>query len=139
MQKKLSLSLSFSVLVAVVAACGGPSSPPQNGVNDVKKACEIRLGWTNRSAVACTDCLSISQAPKCDCPAFQQEYAAKCSEQARSRSDEPSCDGTPGCVGNCQPDDCACIDACFAGRERCRELTSAADGCTTDVCDAYCR
>ena len=136
MQKQLILSFFTA---SVLAACGPDDPPPNNGVNDVKKACEIRTAWQKRGTTACTDCLSISTAPKCDCPLFQQEFAAKCSEQARARTDEPTCEGTPTCVGDCDRTDCACIDACFVGKERCREVTSAVDGCTTDVCDAYCR
>jgi hypothetical protein len=139
MQNKSLVSLVSLLVLGVVAACGPDDPPPNNGVNDVEKACEIRIGWANRGTVACTDCLSISQAPKCDCPDFQQEFAAKCHEQARARTNEPTCDGVPKCVGDCDPTDCACTEACFAGKERCREVSSAAEGCTTDVCDAYCR
>jgi hypothetical protein len=132
--------LSSLLLVCIGVACSTPFEPAvNNGVNDVVKACELRKAWTKRESVACTDCLAISSAPACDCPAYQQDFAAVCYEQSRARASEPQCEGVPGCVAACDRADCACIDACFAGKDRCRELTSAADGCTTDVCDAYCR
>ncbi len=134
------LVLFSSVVVALLIACGGDDEPaPNNGVNDVKKACEIRATWTKRKTQECIDCTSIAKTPKCDCPAFQQDFAAKCEVQGRAYGDERNCDFVGDCVGKCNETDCACIDACYAGRDACRPKAAALDGCIADVCDRYCR
>lgn len=137
-RRLFAITLTGSLLGALGAACTD-EEPLNNGVNDVKAACELRVGWTKADSTACVECIAVSKAPKCECPAYQQGYAAKCNVQLTARAEEPTCEETYGCVGACDEKDCACVDACFAGKERCRELTSAVDGCTTDVCDAYCR
>lgn len=125
--------------IAVVVACGNDEPAPNNGVNDVKAACEIRTQWSKRSSQECIDCLSISRAPKCDCPEFQQEFAAKCADQGAAFGNERNCDLVGECTGKCALTDCACLDACYADRAACRPKAAAVDGCTTDVCDKYCR
>ncbi len=130
----------FSALVVALLACGGGDAvAPNNGVDDVKKACEIRATWAKRTTQECIDCLSIAKAPKCDCPAFQQDFAGKCEVQGRAYGDERNCDFVGDCIGKCQPNDCACVDACYAGRDACRPKAAGLDGCLADVCDHYCR
>jgi hypothetical protein len=126
--------------IVVVAACGGNDSPPpNNGVDDVKQACEIRTQWTKLDDQTCIDCLSVSKAPQCGCPAFQQEYVAKCNAQSNDVGAEHTCDFVGDCTGKCARNDCACVDACYNDRPNCRPKAAALDGCTTDVCDKYCR
>jgi hypothetical protein len=125
--------------LVVVVACGADGPPPNNGVNDVKAACEIRAQWTKRSDNECVNCLSIARTPKCDCPAFQQEYAAKCADQGAAFGNERNCDLVGECTSKCALTDCGCIDACYNDRAACRPKAAAVDGCTTDVCDKYCR
>lgn len=133
-------SVFFLLVLALVAACERfDETPEDNGVDDVKKACEIRATWTRRGITSCDDCIAVSQAPTCGCPAFQQPYIARCVDQSHARVAEPSCDGTLDCVGKCNPNDCDCVDRCYAGKDLCREVASALDGCVADVCDAYCR
>jgi hypothetical protein len=139
MKKSVFLSCSC-VLLVWVAACGGDDKPaPNNGVNDVKAACEIRTQWQKRADQACVDCLSISTGPACGCPAFPQEYTGKCSDQSAAVGNEHDCDFVGGCTSKCDPKDCGCIDACYNDRPACRPKAAALDGCTTDVCDKYCR
>ena len=130
-----------SFVFVLVAACSQPfdEKPERKGVDDVKKACEIRATWARAATSACVDCTSISQAPVCGCPAFQQAYIGQCVDQARAHAIEPSCEGTADCIAKCAATDCDCIDRCYVGKPRCRELASAVDGCVADVCDAYCR
>lgn len=136
----LTKTFILSVLaVVVVAACGEDGPAPNNGVNDVKLACEIRTQWTKRTDQACIDCLSVSKAPKCDCPAFQQDYAAKCNEQSAAVGGEQTCDFVGDCTSKCPAGDCACVDACYNERAACKPKAAALDGCTTETCDKYCR
>jgi hypothetical protein len=137
--KSLLVPLLFVAGLVVVTACGDDAPAPNNGVNDVRKACEIRTGWSKLSAQECIDCLSIAPTPKCDCPAFQQEFAAKCADQGAALGNERNCDLVGECVGKCAKTDCGCIDACYDDRAACRPKAAALDGCTTDVCDKYCR
>lgn len=132
--------LAFVGLTVVVAsACGDDAPAPNNGVNDVKAACEIRAQWTKRTDSECVNCLSIARTPKCECPDFQQDYAAKCADQGAAFGNERNCDLVADCTSKCALTDCACVDACYADRAACRPKAAAVDGCTTDVCDAYCR
>lgn len=134
------LVLLSSVVVALLLACGGDDEPASsNGVDDLKVACELRTGWTRTKTQDCIDCRSIAKTPKCDCPAFQQDFAGKCADQGRAYGDERDCDFVGDCVGKCAENDCACVDACYASRAACKPKADALDGCITDVCDAYCR
>jgi len=141
--KKSSLFAFGSVLVLVglaAPACGGDDKPaPNNGVNDVKAACEIRAQWQRTKENDCINCLSISKTPKCDCPAFQQDFAAKCADQGTELGNERNCDFVGDCTGKCAPGDCGCVDACYNDRPACRPKAAALDGCQADVCDRYCR
>lgn len=127
-----------------VAACtssspsGNPTPPPaDNGVDDVAKACAIRAQWKNASGGVCTQCMGLAITPHCDCE--NEDYASRCNAQQQARNAEPTCEGVASCIGNCTSTDCACIDACYAGKPACRTAASAVDGCVAEVCDPYCR
>lgn len=138
--KKSTLFSSAALLLFVVAACGGDDAPPpNNGVNSVRLACEIRTQWQKASEQACIDCLSNSRSPDCGCPEFPEEYVGKCADQGRAFGDERACDFIGGCTSKCAPGDCTCVDGCYNDRPACRPRAAALDGCTTDVCDKYCR
>lgn len=138
--KKSVVLASFSFVLLVVAACGGDDPPPpNNGVNDVKMACEIRTAWSKTAQQECIDCLAISKTPKCDCPLFQQDFAAKCADQGTAIGNERACDFVGDCTSKCAAGDCACVDACYNDRAACRPKAAALDGCQADVCDKYCR
>lgn len=139
MNRSVILSCASVVLLAI-AACGGDDAPPpNNGVNSVKLACEIRAQWQKTNEQACIDCLAISRGPDCGCPAFPQEYVGKCADQGRAVGDERACDFVGGCTSNCPSGDCLCVEACYKDRDACKPKADALDGCTTDVCDKYCR
>ena len=125
--------------LVVVAACKEDEPEPRNGVNSVRLACDIRTAWARSDDQECIDCLSISRAPKCGCPEFSQEYAGACGDQGTAFGNERNCDLVGECTGKCPKTDCACLDACYNDRPACRPRAAALDGCTTDVCDKYCR
>jgi hypothetical protein len=131
---------SLPLLVVVAMACGPDPPPPQAvGVNDVRKACDIRTTWVRRTTTECTECLAIASTPECDCPALQREYSGKCSTHRDAKLAEPTCDGVDACANNCPPADCACVENCYAGKATCRERGSALDGCLAELCDKSCR
>src|SRR5262249_432337 len=113
------------------------ADPPDNGVDDVLKACELRAPWQNATSTACNTCIGLATTPRCPCT--DREEAGKCSDQTSAVNHEPTCADVDTCVGKSQRTDCACIDACYAGKALCRTLASAADGCVADVCAASCR
>lgn len=121
-----------------VAACSPSKSAPNNGVDDVKVACEIRAAWTKPNAEKCVNCLAGAGQPACNCELFK-EFAGKCHDQNAARLANPGCTPPADCTYKCAKSDCACIDACFAASQECRRLASATDGCVTDVCGAYCK
>jgi hypothetical protein len=129
------LSLLF---LAVIGCSSSSSSPaaPENGVNDVLKACQIRVGWQNATSTACNTCIGLAKAPRCPCS--DREEAGKCSDQTTAKTNEPTCGDVDSCVSACHTD-CACVETCYAGKATCKTLASAADGCVAEVCDPSCR
>jgi hypothetical protein len=123
----------------VLAACSAsPSSPPpDNGVNDVLQACQVRAAWQHATSTACNTCIGLATTPRCPCT--DREEAGKCSDQRSAVLHEPTCGDVDTCVGRCDRTDCACIDGCYAGKPVCRTLASASDGCVAKVCDSSCR
>jgi hypothetical protein len=130
---------AFPFAVVVVIACGSDPPGQSVGVNDVRKACDIRTAWMRRSSTSCTDCIALASAPKCDCPALQRPYSGACSTHRDAKLAEPSCDGVDGCVNNCPANDCNCVEGCYAGRDACRPRGAALDGCLAEMCDSECR
>ncbi len=111
---------------------------PVVGVNDVKKACEIRVTWKNNETDKCRNCISIATNPECTCSDAQRAYAAKCNDHHLKRASEPSCQEVDKCITGCNSD-CACVDSCYAGKDTCRPLANALDGCVAEVCDPECK
>lgn len=128
-------------IVLVASACKSEpeEEPGPVGVNDVRKACEIRTTWTQRGATLCAECLAYSKSPSCDCPSIQRDFSARCHSHHAAKQSEPTCDGVDACVYNCPPGDCACAEGCYANKEACRPLGNATDGCIAEVCSPYCR
>lgn len=127
-------------LVALLVGCSSStpaSSPGSNGVDDVKKACEIRTTWAHPTSGACTDCFAYAKAERCDCTDLP--YAGKCSGQDKARAAEASCGDVDTCIRACTATDCACVDACYAAKAACRKAASAVDGCVAETCDEHCR
>jgi hypothetical protein len=124
--------------VSLVLAVACSSNPPaNNGVNDVRKACDIRRGWLRKDGSQCINC-QVS-APALPCPCSETDpVLSKCHDQQKAVNAEPQCAGIDRCVGDCK-DECACIDRCYAGREACYRVASAMDGCVADLCDSRCR
>lgn len=134
----LALALVMGTMVAF-AACSSDedAGPANNGVNDVRRACEIRVTWKSPLPIACSDCLGVSAAPRCDCS--DKDYAGACRAQQEAEIGEPTCDGVRACANTCAPGDCNCLEGCFAGKEACRARASALDGCLAETCAKYCQ
>jgi hypothetical protein len=128
-----------SALFAPACLSSDDAPPPRNGVNDVKRACEIRAGWTKPGNDKCVNCQVAAQSPSCDCEAFK-DFASLCKDQDDARRAEPTCTvALDDCTKACNKTDCACIDGCYAQSERCKQLSAAKDGCIADVCTQYCQ
>lgn len=110
---------------------------PDNGVDDVKLACEVRLGWQGTTSSRCIHCLSAAANPPCAC-SEAKPFAGVCETQQAARSKEATCDGVESCRFACAPSDCACLDACYAERDACRRAASALDGCIAKACAEEC-
>jgi hypothetical protein len=129
-------ALASTAGLLVAAACAPSADPPRNGVDDVKKACELRLAWKNPTAERCLSCLAAAPSPQCDCVAFK-DFAGLCKAQDDARRAEPSCTGAmEDCARACK-DDCACVTACYS-QPACKRVIDGRDGCVVDVCSAYC-
>ena len=126
--------------IGLFLACSpsNDAEAPVVGVNNVKKACEIRVSWQNRETDKCRNCIAIATNPECTCTDAQRAYAAKCNGHHVKRANEPSCKEVDNCVSTCNSD-CNCIDACYAGKEACRPLGNALDGCVAEVCTSECK
>jgi len=131
----------LAVTIAVAIGCGGDddANKPKtgNGVNDLKAACGVRQSWKNRSAEQCSLCEAGAVAAFCECEAFQGISAA-CAEQENAR--KTACDqSTRDCASNCDRDDCACIEGCYANApEACKKAADARDGCVAETCTSRC-
>lgn len=125
--------------LGVVAACSSKDDAPlNNGVNDVKKACEVRAAWAHPSAEKCINCITAAPAPACDCEQFK-EFGALCQKQEDTRKAEASCTAAiDDCTRACAKSDCACVESCYAQAPSCKSLAAARDGCVADACTKYC-
>ncbi|MBS2014481.1 MAG: hypothetical protein JST00_16465 [Deltaproteobacteria bacterium] len=134
---RTTLSFGAAALVVAAAACGGDDAANGNGVNDVKKACEIRVGWKNLDSSRCLECIGAAPAPPCECEAIK-EFAGRCESQGAARAREPACTlKIEQCVNDCKKD-CACIDVCYQESAACRAVSAARDGCVAEQCAAAC-
>ena len=132
-------AFAFCALLAACSGCNKKDEPAQqNGVNDVKKSCEIRVSWKNRTERKCTDCIAAAPSPPCNCEQFK-EFAGMCATQGEARRVEPSCTtALDDCTHQCKTGDCACVDSCYAQAEGCKRATAAREGCVTEVCSRFC-
>jgi hypothetical protein len=134
------LALSICALVGACSSCNKKEEAPpqQNGVNDVKKSCEVRATWQNRTERKCTDCIASAPSPPCNCEQFK-EFAGMCAAQGEARRVEPTCTvPLDDCTHKCKDKDCACIDGCYAQADACKRATAAREGCVTEICGRFC-
>ena len=139
-----SLPLHLASALALLSACLAPACNGQEsdsaplGVNDVRKACEVRRTWKAPTGSKCITCQSTSVLADCGCEAFK-DYAAKCVAPQDAVKAEASCtDQVQVCVKSCQVTDCDCIDACYVSAEACKRAAGGRDGCVAEVCAPYC-
>jgi hypothetical protein len=138
------LASSFLASVLLVAttlvACSSDDAPAaRNGVNDVRKACEIRTTWTKPTSSECIACQAAAQTAACDCVEFK-EWGGLCQSQEDARRAEPTCtDDLRVCTTVCAKTDCGCVEACYAKAEQCKKIIAARDGCVADVCTKPCQ
>lgn len=133
--------LRFVVIASAVVACSSddsspPVAPSDNGVDDVRQACEIRLAWRGATTSQCTSCLAAAANPPCACT-DTKAYGGRCESQQNARARAP-CDGVEACRFACPISDCGCLDACYAQKDACRAATSALEGCVAKVCAEEC-
>lgn len=135
----LTATLSLLALATVTAACSSEEDPPRNGVNDVRKACEIRAGWVRATTNECLTCQVGVKSPSCDCEEFKA-FAGLCKAQEDTRVAEPSCTAAiTDCTNKCSRTDCGCVEGCYALTEACERAAAAVDGCAAEACAEYCR
>lgn len=130
---------SLAALAAFVPlACASDPEARDNGVNDVRGACEVRASWKNADAPDCRTCQTSAVLQRCECESLR-EFSGACVAQADDRRAEPSCTAAlDQCVQGCAPTDCGCLDGCYATAQACRQASSARDGCVAEVCAKFC-
>lgn len=126
-----------SCIAALFVACAADRPGQPVGVNDVRKACEIRATWARRTTQGCGDCLLYASTPYCAC--FGKDYSGKCSDHAAAKHRESTCSDADACVNRCPLSDCACVDACYVSAAACRPHAAALEGCLVEVCAEHCR
>jgi hypothetical protein len=126
-------------LSAWVVACGNKDDgPTNNGVDDVKAACQVRATWPNPSAEKCTSCVAVAALADCGCEATKG-FGGVCVRQGDARYADKTCTtAIDDCVIACKGD-CPCIDACYANAPSCKTVTAARDGCVAETCTKYCQ
>lgn len=110
-----------------------------NDADKVRVSCETRKAWAGEFSRDCTKCLAKASTPKCNVKCTDRDYSGKCADEHEAMRKEPTCEGVIACVKVCRVDDCSCLDRCYEGKPRCRELAGEVDACTTDVCAESCR
>ena len=133
--------LALGLMGGLVPACSPTKNdpPPDNGVNDVRKACEIRTTWTMRGVQRCSDCINAAPNVSCNCEEFK-DFAALCLTQGDARRADPQCTAdVDNCVNLCDKTNCDCIEGCYANAPSCKQHDAARDGCVADVCAQYCK
>lgn len=120
----------------VLGACG-KDDVENNGVNDVRKACEIRAAWKNPSAEKCGLCQAAAPRPPCGCESFAG-FDGVCAAQGDARRAEPSCtEALDRCEIACGSN-CGCVESCYATAQECKRVSAARDGCIAETCASYC-
>lgn len=139
MRSLLAVVFPFLALACTSSSGGAPAvTNAGNGVNDVVGACNIRKAWQGALESTCLKCKTNVALAPCECSPGDP-FAGKCLSQSKVHNAEVDCSPTlDQCVGRCA-DDCACLDACYAGHDACRKAAAALDGCQADVCDSTCR
>lgn len=133
----LLVALLTSLGVSLLACDDDDDDGPNNGVDDVKAACEIRATWTAPTSNRCLSCMAVAPQAPCGCEAFEG-FDGVCHAQGQAVRAEPSCtESITTCVRDCASD-CACVDGCYAAAEACKKVNAALDGCVADACSAYC-
>lgn len=133
------LTLSSVALIALAACAIDAESKRGNGVDDVRKACEIRTTWTRSTTETCINCLAAAPLPACDCEQFK-EFGALCELQQAERHADPGCtEALDDCTRNCPKADCGCLEGCYASSASCKRLAGALDGCVAAACAQYCQ
>lgn len=132
------LAALAGVTLLLVAACSSEDDDIRVGVNDVRKACEIRATWTTPDANDCSACQTSAILERCECEALR-DFSGACVEAANRVRSEASCtQQIETCWRACPQGDCACVDACYAGADACRRAAGGREGCVADVCSKYC-
>jgi len=133
------LFLPLLGLMALVA-CAKDSEPERNdGVNDVRLACQVRATWTNAGSEKCINCMAAAPLPACECPSFE-EFGALCEIQEVERHADPGCTSAlDDCTRICAKSDCGCLEGCYSQAARCKQLAGARDGCVAAACAQYCQ
>ncbi len=132
----LATGLALTLPLGLVA-CSDDAPYGDDGVADVRKACDLRATWSRKSQATCLECVANAPTIDCGCP-VQSEFAGRCAEQSALRNAEPQCDDAlVRCLGACA--DCQCQDACYTQKDACRKKASAVDGCVTATCERVCR
>jgi len=132
--------LLFGALVVAGCSSSSTTNPGiigSDGVNDVNKACVIRNGWTQSNSSACARCIGLSTSGRCPCASM--DYEGACHAQETAIANEDGCVNAHSCETSCKQGDCACVDACYTGKDACRPKAAALDGCLAEVCDQYCK
>lgn len=127
MRRAIATVVSAAAIAA--AACG--SAPPS-----VRQSCTTRAQWIGVQAASCRDCVTLSQAPHCDC--LSDSASGACAQQAAAWVNSADCAGVRSCADACK-DDCACVDRCYDARPACRDVGGALAACVVATCDARCR
>lgn len=127
-----------SLTLALLPACDGEASSTPVGVDDVRKACELRATWKTPTGEACITCMTSAPLPTCGCPEYDA-FAGKCLEREDAVKAEPTCTSDVNvCVKTCSVTDCDCIDRCYAQAEACRRVAGGRDGCVAEICAQHC-
>lgn len=133
------LSLGLLGLIALAACATDAEAVRNNGVNDVRKACEVRATWTMAGREKCINCLAAAPAPACECESFK-EFGALCELQEAERHADPGCTSAlDDCTRTCARTDCGCLEGCYGQASRCKQLSGARDGCVAQACAPYCQ
>lgn len=139
MTRVLRATTVLFALSSIVIACGGDDTVfVTNGSNDLRKACEVRLGWKRSKEVKCLECITTAPLATCNCT-VSAPYVGKCAQQLDLKRASADCDQPlERCVGSCSLNDCGCIDTCYATHQECRARASALEGCVSEVCGPLC-
>ncbi len=132
------LRFFIATAIVLVASCASEDDGPKgtNGVNDVKRACEIRTTWV-REGNECSLCEAGAISPRCDCTTLAS-FGAACIDQQNTLRQACGVE-KDNCVAKCDRTDCGCIEACYADNAACKSAAAARDGCVAEVCGPHCK